>query len=77
MLMSGFWQDFYYRLGAVRLNVPPLRSRREDILPLAEHFLRRVSGGEGEEPITLSHEAAEMLLNFSWPGNVREQPWQK
>lgn len=67
-----FRQDLYYRLGAVRLNVPPLRRRREDILPLADHFLRRVSGVEDEEPITLSHEAAEMLLNYPWPGNVRE-----
>jgi len=67
-----FRQDLYYRLGAVRLNVPPLRRRREDILPLADHFLWRVSGVEGEEPITLSHEAAEMLLNYPWPGNVRE-----
>jgi two-component system NtrC family response regulator len=67
-----FRQDLYYRLGGVKLNVPPLRRRREDILPLAEYFLRRVSSNESGDVPVISHEAAEILIKYSWPGNVRE-----
>lgn len=67
-----FREDLYYRLAAVRLTIPPLRSRQEDILPLAEHFLRRVSNYESGDVPVLSPEAAEALSDYSWHGNVRE-----
>ena len=59
-----FREDLYYRLNAIELALPPLASRREDILPLAEHFL----GGAG----MLDDGAREALLAYPWPGNVRE-----
>lgn len=67
-----FREDLYYRIGAVCLNVPPLRQRKKDILPLAEHFLRRIASSGSGEIQALSPEVAEVLLNYSWPGNVRE-----
>jgi len=67
-----FRDDLYYRLAAVRLDIPPLRCRREDILPLAEHMLRRFSNcGSGDVP-SISPEAAKIMMDFSWPGNIRE-----
>jgi DNA-binding NtrC family response regulator len=68
-----FRQDLYYRLDVVRITVPPLRERGDDILLLAEHFLERFSrrsrgGGNG----LLTAQVAEKLLAYSWPGNVRE-----
>jgi DNA-binding NtrC family response regulator len=64
-----FRQDLYYRLNVVPLHIPPLRERREDILPLARHFLAKHSGGrEWEIPLA----ACERLMRAPWPGNVRE-----
>jgi DNA-binding NtrC family response regulator len=65
-----FREDLYYRLNVVPIVLPPLRERREDILPLAEDFLRR-DGRRGAQK-RLSGSAAESLLQHSWPGNVRE-----
>jgi DNA-binding NtrC family response regulator len=59
-----FREDLYYRLNVIELELPPLARRREDILPLAQHFL----GGERE----LAADAERALLRHSWPGNVRE-----
>ena len=64
-----FRQDLYYRLNVVPLVIPPLRERKEDILPLARHFLSRHSGGR-EWRIPLA--TAEKLVAMPWPGNVRE-----
>jgi DNA-binding NtrC family response regulator len=64
-----FRQDLFYRLNVVPLVIPPLRERREDILPLARHFLAKHSGGR-EWQIPLA--TAERLVRMSWPGNVRE-----
>jgi DNA-binding NtrC family response regulator len=61
-------RDLYYRLNVVSLRVPPLRERREDVLRLAEHFLRQARGGAAR----LSPEARRALLEHRWPGNVRE-----
>jgi transcriptional regulator with GAF, ATPase, and Fis domain len=66
-----FREDLYYRLSVVRLVVPPLRDRREEILELARHFLERASVHGGVR-LTLSDEAAACLLAYGWPGNVRE-----
>jgi len=71
LVASGsFRDDLYYRLNVVPVVLPPLRERREDILPLAEHFLR-CEAGRGA-PKRLSALASALLLEQSWPGNVRE-----
>jgi len=73
MLKEGtFRADLYYRLNVVNLEVPPLRRRKEDILPLAEYFLANQATFYGEPPKVLSSTAKKLLLNYAWPGNVRE-----
>lgn len=67
-----FREDLYYRLNVVRIQIPPLRERRSDIVPLAEHFLRLYSEKNGVEAVGFSDEAILMLQNYSYPGNVRE-----
>ncbi|MEW6358742.1 MAG: sigma-54 dependent transcriptional regulator [Planctomycetota bacterium] len=66
-----FREDLYHRLLVFRIYIPPIRERREDILPLAEHFLFRVNAPEAAGKI-LSRAAQDALSNYSWPGNVRE-----
>ena len=63
-----FREDLYYRLNVVTIDLPPLRNRREDILPLAEHFLSKLNYPHGG----ISPEVAEVLLSYDWPGNIRE-----
>ena len=65
-------QDLYYRLSVITLFIPPLRDRREDILPLAEHFASNYKEIYGKKEVKLNKEAKEVLLGYSWPGNVRE-----
>ena len=67
---GAFREDLYYRLGVVPLDLPPLRERLADIVPLAEHFLALAA--RGSTPKRLSAEAAARLLAHPWPGNVRE-----
>jgi two-component system NtrC family response regulator len=67
---GAFREDLYYRLNVVPIVLPPLRERRDDILPLAEHFLR-VEAGQGA-PKRLAPSAASALRAQAWPGNVRE-----
>jgi DNA-binding NtrC family response regulator len=67
-----FREDLYYRLNVVRIQIPPLRERRSDIVPLAEHFLRRYSEKNSLEVVGFSDEAFLMLQNYFYPGNVRE-----
>jgi DNA-binding NtrC family response regulator len=67
-----FREDLYYRLNVVRIPIPPLRERRSDIVPLAEHFLRFYSEKNGLPAIGFSDEAILMLQNYFYPGNVRE-----
>jgi len=67
-----FREDLFFRLNVIELAVPPLRDRKEDILPLADTFLRSFSAGSGGGPRTLSAEARAALLEYAWPGNVRE-----
>jgi DNA-binding NtrC family response regulator len=66
-----FRADLYFRLSVIPLKIAPLRDRREDILPLAQHFLAFHSTEAGR-PLMLSPQAEEALLHYSWPGNVRE-----
>jgi DNA-binding NtrC family response regulator len=67
-----FREDLYYRLNVVRIPIPPLRERRSDIVPLAEHFLRLYSGKNGLPAVGFSDETILMLQNYGYPGNVRE-----
>jgi len=63
-----FREDFYYRLNVFAIEVPPLRERRDDILPLVDRFLRM----RGLPPAKIGDKAREKLVGYSWPGNVRE-----
>lgn len=67
-----FREDLYYRLKVVPLDMPPLRERKEDIIPLAQHFLKQFCKEHRKPPVTLSPEAEGALLMHPWPGNVRE-----
>ena len=67
-----FREDLYYRLNVVPIELPPLRARREDILPLAEHFLRRFATEYGLAPPRLTAAASDALRSRDWPGNIRE-----
>jgi two-component system response regulator AtoC len=65
-------QDLYFRLNVVRVDVPPLRARREDIQLLAEHFLQKYSTELGRPVPHLTEAVTRCLLDYGWPGNVRE-----
>ncbi|QQL43893.1 sigma-54-dependent transcriptional regulator [Sulfuriroseicoccus oceanibius] len=67
-----FREDLYYRLNVVRIHIPPLRERTDDIKPLAEHFLHRISATRKGPTLRFSLGAMHMLQNYNWPGNVRE-----
>jgi len=67
-----FRADLYYRLNVVGVDLPPLRDRREDILPLARHFLATHAVRLGRPPLTLTAEVVRRLEGYPWPGNVRE-----
>ena len=67
-----FREDLYYRLKVVTINLPPLRERKEDILPLADYFLTKYAGEMNIENPGLTPEAKESLQQYAWPGNVRE-----
>ena len=67
-----FRLDLYHRLDVFHLSLPPLRDRREDILPLARFFLDRFAGRAGKPLKRLSPQAEQILLRYSYPGNVRE-----
>ncbi len=67
-----FREDLYYRLNVIRIEMPPLRERREDILPLTQHFLSHHAAANARPVSTLSDAAAEKLRRHDWPGNVRQ-----
>jgi Nif-specific regulatory protein len=67
-----FRQDLYYRLTVVTIDLPPLRERRDDVLPLAEFFLEQFRRDAGRRRLKLSAEAKRRLQEHDWPGNVRE-----
>jgi len=67
-----FREDLLFRLNTIELQLPPLRERREDILPLAQYFLRRHAARYGKQRAGISDEAAQLLRAYDWPGNVRE-----
>lgn len=67
-----FRQDLFYRLEAVTVRVPPLRERKDDVLVLAEHFLDAFARQTGSQPVNLEREQIDKLLDYDWPGNIRE-----
>ena len=68
-----FREDLYYRLSVVPIELPPLRDRHEDILPLAQHFVRKYNEENGRQVSEhVNPEVLSLLENYSWPGNVRE-----
>ena len=67
-----FRQDLYYRLNVLKIEIPPLRKKYEDIPYLIDHFIQDYSEKLGKPAITLSAEAVEYLCHYNWPGNVRE-----
>jgi two-component system, NtrC family, response regulator AtoC len=67
-----FREDLYYRLNVIPFHLPPLRERQEDIPLLVEHFLKKFNERLGKAMMRVSPEAVAMLLEYSWPGNIRE-----
>ncbi|HWI54561.1 MAG TPA: sigma-54-dependent Fis family transcriptional regulator [Desulfobacteria bacterium] len=70
--LGNFRLDLYYRLNVVTIDLPSLRERKEDIIPLAENFLRRYSKLMGKTEPVISNQADLLLQNYDWPGNIRE-----
>jgi DNA-binding NtrC family response regulator len=69
---GAFREDLFYRLNVICLELPPLRSRREDIPLLSAHFLKYYAEENGTEDRSLSPEAMRVMMDYEWPGNVRE-----
>lgn len=67
-----FREDLYLRLNVLPITIPPLREHTQDILPLAEHFVQRISVSDRLPPKTLEADAIDYLMHHPWPGNVRE-----
>ena len=67
-----FREDLYYRLNVVSIKIPPLRERKEDILPMIESFIDKYCKENNKEKIEISKEAADVLMKYNYPGNVRE-----
>ncbi|MGD9904718.1 MAG: sigma-54 interaction domain-containing protein [Vicinamibacterales bacterium] len=72
MAEGRFREDLFYRLNVVKLTIPPLRERREEIPLLLDHFLERTSREAGKTGIRIAESTSEFLLLYAWPGNVRE-----
>lgn len=67
-----FRSDLYHRLAVVCIRVPPLRERRDDIAPLAEHIVAEFAAAQGRPAPTIAADALELLRDYDWPGNIRE-----
>ncbi len=72
MMENKFRKDLYYRLQVVPIYLPPLRERKEDILPLARHFIETFNLEFRKNVKEISEKAREFLIRYDWPGNVRE-----
>jgi transcriptional regulator with PAS, ATPase and Fis domain len=72
-LQNGiFREDLYYRLSVIPIEVPPLRERLEDVIPLTMHFLNKFSLYYKKEIREIDGRALDILLSYDWPGNIRE-----
>ena len=69
---GSFREDLYYRLNVIPLHLPPLRERKEDIPALTRHFIEKYSREFGKEIKTISAYALELLMQYPFPGNIRE-----
>jgi DNA-binding NtrC family response regulator len=67
-----FREDLFFRINTVQIEIPPLRNRKEDIIPLSEYFLQLFSRKYNKQGLNISSSAASGLENYNWPGNVRE-----
>jgi len=67
-----FREDLFYRLNVIPIEIPPLRERKEDIVPLVKHFLKKFSLFYKKSIVEIEEKALDILLNYNWPGNVRE-----
>ena len=67
-----FREDLFYRLSVFPVEVPALRERGDDIIRLAQHFLKEICNDFGRSPMQLTRSQADLLLGYEWPGNVRE-----
>ncbi len=73
MVRKGdFREDLFYRLNVVSIEMPPLRDRSDDVLPLLNHYVKHYSEENGFEPVTFEPEVIQILTNYRWPGNIRE-----
>jgi two-component system response regulator AtoC len=72
MAAGRFRSDLFYRLSVFNVHLPPLRERGDDILFLADHFIRTLGAQMGKGDLTLSRDACDLLLHHPWPGNIRE-----
>lgn len=70
--LGKFREDLYYRISVFPIALTPLRERREDIIPLSKHFLKRFSAKMGKAPISLSKEVEKLFMMHKWEGNIRE-----
>ena len=69
---ARFREDLYFRINVVHLHIPPLRQRRDDIIPLVDHFLNLTAAKTNRPPRKITAAAKDRLLAYDWPGNVRE-----
>jgi two-component system response regulator AtoC len=73
MVQTGrFREDLYYRLNVVSIEMPPLRERKDDIVPLASFFIRRFAGELKKKMDAIEPDAQRLLMRYNWPGNIRE-----
>ena len=73
MVREGtFREDLLYRMNTICLHLPPLRERKEEIIPLAEQFIKRYSDFYNKPPLELDNKTRQQLLDYPWPGNIRE-----
>lgn len=72
MKEEKFRADLYYRLNVIPIHVPPLRKRKQDIPPLVDHFIQKYSEKEGKKVEGISSEAMNLLIQYKFPGNIRE-----
>ena len=72
MAAGRFRNDLFYRLSVFNVHLPPLRERGDDVLLLADAFIRTLAAKMGKDDVTLSRDAVELLRRHPWPGNIRE-----
>ena len=73
MVKAGtFREDLYYRLSVFPIMLPPLRERKSDIMLLVAHFIKKLSEQHRRNAVSVSSEVADLLINYAWPGNIRE-----